>query len=129
MRMRRAEVGRPLGPRHLVLEPFERAAPDVFEPLARRTTGRLFVEKDGNTETIRDDRAGRFRRGDSVRHGRVLQRYERDDVDGSEARMHTLMSSKIDVRDGALEEREDRLLNRARGADKSKDGSVVSGIR
>ena len=43
--------------------------------------------------------------------------------------MHTLMSSKIDVRDGALEEREDRLLNRARGADKSKDGSVVSGIR
>ena len=52
MRRRRAVVRRPSRLRQLRREPFELAAPDVFEILARRIRRRVFVQEDRQREAL-----------------------------------------------------------------------------
>ena len=125
-----AEVRRPLRLRHLGGEPFELTAADVLEVLAARG----FVAKPLRRE--RPARANRsatvaadvLRQRDAVGHRRALDRDERHDVHGAEARMLALVCSQIDGGDGGCEEREGRRLERRRIPDEREDRTVVRGV-
>ena len=68
-------------------EPFELAAADVFEILARGIRRRVLVEVHRHGEALRDRRGDVLRQRHAVVHRRALDRHERDDVDGAEPRM------------------------------------------
>ena len=99
MRRRRAEVRRPARRRHLRGEPFELAAADVLEVLARRIaptpprTGRPARRTARATS-----RADVLRQRHAVGHRHALDRDERHDVDRAEARMLARVRAQIDAR-------------------------------
>ena len=92
MRRGRAEVGRPLRPRHLRREPFELAAADVFEVLPRGLAGGFLVEIDRHARSARRPSAPTsLRQRHAVGHRHALDRDERHDVDRAEPRMLALV--------------------------------------
>ena len=65
---------------------------------------------------------------DALGHRHALDRDERHDVDGAEARVLTLMLPQIDRPGRDLEQREDRRLDAGGVAGEREDRAVVRGV-
>ena len=105
--VRRAEVGRPLRLLQLRGQALELAAADVLEVAARGRRRRLLVEEDGQLvprARLRPPTVARQR--DAVGHRHALDRHERDDVDGAEARVLARVLAQVDAREARVEERQ-----------------------
>ena len=124
----RAEVRRPAGGGHLGRQPFELAAADVFEVLARGVRRGLLVEKDRDLKAFGDRGADVLRERHAFGHRDTLDRNERHDIDGAETRMLAPVLPQVDgvERDG--KERQRRRLDRRRVAGQREDGAVVGGV-
>ena len=129
MRRGRAEIGRPPGGGHLRREPLELAAPDVFQVFPQRIARGFFVQVDRHMEPFGNRRADTLRQRNAIGHRDALDWHEGDDVHGSHAGMLATMRAQIDVRDGALEQREHRLLDSIRGAREREHRPVVRCVR
>jgi len=69
---------------HLCRQPFELAAADVFQILARRAQGRLFVEIHRDLKAFGDGGPRSPRERGAFRHRDVVNRHKRDDVHGAD---------------------------------------------
>ena len=122
---RRAIVGRPARRGHLRGQPFELAAPDVFQILPRRIAGRLFVEIHRHLKPARHLGGRLFGERNALVHGHAFDRHEGHHVHSAQARMFAGVRAEIDVRDDRLEEGEHRLLDRAGVAGERQHRPVV----
>ena len=128
MRRRRAVVGRPCRLRHLRRQPFELAAPDIFEVLARRIRRRVFVQEDRQREPRRHVGGNRLRQLHALRHRHAFDRNERHHVDGAHARMFALVRAQVDVGKRALEQHRNAGGQRRGVAGQREDRAVVRGV-
>jgi hypothetical protein len=128
VRRRRAVVGGPAGRRHLLGQPFELPAADVFEVAARRSGRGLLVQVDRDAESLRHGCRHLACQRDALGHGHALDWDERHDVHGAEPRVLAAMRTQVDVCQRLLEKRQRRGLERLPVAHEREDGTVVRGV-
>ena len=126
--MRRAEVGRATRFLDLVLEPFVLAASDVGKLHSFGAGGRVRIEEDREVEAFRDPGAEVPRHLDGVVHRRRAERHERDDVDGTDARVLAGVAVHVDLVDRDLDEPLERVGDRIVLAGHREDRAVVAGV-
>ena len=108
---------------------FELAPPDVLQPAALVDTRRITIEIYGNAEAVPQSVPDLEGDLNALLLRRTIQRHEGNHVQGTDARVHAPMLTKVDRVDGDLGRAQDALGDRVGWPYKGEYRAVVIDIR